>query len=84
MSKDKEFNRLHGKAVKTGKAVEKEVKKGADDAFRVAEGAAHKVEEKAPGWWQSWKDLVGERRAIPVAAVVSIVLLGAILTMCKG
>ena len=76
MSKDKEFLKKHGKAV------EKEVKKDADDVFRAAEGAAHKVEEKAPGWWDSWKDLVGEKRAVPVAAVVAILLVGIVAATC--
>ena len=57
-------------------------KKDADEIVRKTEGAGHKVVEDAPGWWEKWQDMVGERRAIPIAAIVAIALLGIILTMC--
>ena len=59
-----------------------EAKKEADDLARKAEGAGHKVVEDAPGAWAKWQDLVGERRAIPCAAICAIVLCGLLLTMC--
>ena len=60
-----------------------QAKKDADKLAREAEGELNQVEAEAPGYWEQWKSIVGERRAIPVAAISAIVLVGLTLTMCK-